>query len=109
VFVTEACSPTYAMMATKLGAEYITALPCKISVYLDESDDSNKTLAISILNPNFMLEYMFKDAIKSAIDSGKITQEEARKYDTLASTILSDLNKIADKAIADYTIELDKI
>ncbi len=109
VFVTEACSPTYAKMATRLGAEYITALPCEITTYLDKNDDTNRTLAISILNPHFMFEKMFKGAVANAITNLGLSQEEAKKYETLASTVLDDLEKIVNKAVSDSGLELTKI
>jgi len=108
VFVTEACSPTYAKMATRLGAEYITALPCEITAYLDKTDDTNKTLSISILSPQFMFENMFKGAVENAVANTGLSKEDAGKYATLASTVLGDLNKIVDKAVADSGLELTK-
>ncbi|MBL0721697.1 MAG: DUF302 domain-containing protein [Sulfurovum sp.] len=106
VFVTEACSPTYAKMATLLGAEYITALPCEITTYLDRTDTSNRTIAISILNPHFMFQNMFKGAIPNAVVTGILTLEGAKKYETLASTVLADLNIIANEAIQSSNLEL---
>ena len=108
VFVTEACSPTYAKMATRLGAEYITALPCEITTYLDRTDDSNKTLSISILSPKFMFENMFKGAVENAVKDTNLSQEEAGKYQTLAAIVLADLNKITDAAIASNELNLSK-
>jgi len=105
VYVTEACSPTYAKMATRLGAEYITALPCEITAYLDKTDDTNKTLSISILSPKFMFENMFKGAVKNAVANSGLSQEDADKYATLASTVLDDLNKIVHKAVTDSGLE----
>ena len=109
VFVTEACSPTYAKMATRLGAEYITALPCEITTYLDRTDDTNKTISISILSPKFMFENMFKGAVENAVANTGLSQEDAEKYATLASTVLGDLNKIVDKSVADSGLDLTKI
>lgn len=106
VFVTEACSPTYAKMATRLGAEYITALPCEITAYLDKTDPSNKTIAISILNPNFMFQTMFKGAVDNAVKNTGLSQDAAAKYETLASTVLSDLNKIVNEAVAGSGLDL---
>jgi len=108
VFVVEACSPTYAKMATRLGAEYITALPCEITTYLDRSDDTNKTISISILNPNFMFNTMFKGAVTNAVKNLDLNQTEADKYNTLASTVLSDLNKIVDEAVTTSGLNLQK-
>jgi len=108
VFVTEACSPTYAKMATRLGAEYITALPCEITAYLDRTDDTNQTLSISILSPHFMFENMFKGAVENAVANTGLSQEEAKKYETLASIVLGDLNKIVDEAVANSGLDLTK-
>jgi uncharacterized protein (DUF302 family) len=108
VFVTEACSPTYAKMATRLGAEYITALPCEITAYLDRTDDTNQTLSISILSPQFMFENMFKGAVENAVANRGLSQEEAKKYETLASIVLGDLNKIVDEAVANSGLDLTK-
>jgi uncharacterized protein (DUF302 family) len=108
VFVTEACSPTYAKMATRLGAEYITALPCEITAYLDRTDDTNKTISVSILSPKFMFENMFKGAVENAVRDTNLSQEDAGKYATLASTVLDDLNKIVNKAVTDSGLDLKK-
>ncbi len=108
VFVTEACSPTYAKMATRLGAEYLTALPCEITAYLDRTDDTNKTLSISILSPQFMFENMFKGAVENAVKDTNLSQTDAAKYQTLAGIVLADLNKIVDAAVADSGLDLKK-
>jgi uncharacterized protein (DUF302 family) len=109
IYVTEACSPTYAEMATKLGAEYITALPCEATIYLDDADSSGKTISISILNPHFMFETMFKGAVAKALKDKKISKDEAKKYETLATTVLNDLNRIVDASIVDSGLSLKKI
>jgi hypothetical protein len=96
-------------MATRLGAEYITALPCEITTYLDSSDDTNKTISISILSPHFMFENMFKGAVENAVKNSGLSQEDAKKYETLASIVLSDLNKIVNEAISSSGLELKKI
>ena len=106
VFVTEACSPTYAKMATRLGAEYITALPCEITAYLDKTDPTNKTIAISVLNPNFMFQTMFKGAVDNAVKNTGLSQDDAAKYETLAATVLSDLNKIVNESVAASGLDL---
>jgi hypothetical protein len=106
VFVTEACSPTYAKMATRLGAEYITALPCEITTYLDKSDNTNQTISISILSPHFMFEKMFKGAVEEAVANRGLSEDDAKKYETLASTVLDDLNKIVNSAVLDSGLDL---
>jgi len=108
VFVTEACSPTYAKMATRLGTEYLTALPCEITTYLDRNDESNKTLSISILSPKFMFQNMFKGAVENAVKNTGLSQEDADKYQTLAKIVLDDLNKIVNASVADSGLDLKK-
>ena len=101
VFITEACSPTYAKMATKLGSEYISALPCEITTYLDKNDDTNKTISVSILSPKFMFENMFKGAVEASVARGDMNETEAATYAPLAQTVLDDLNKILNAAVKD--------
>ncbi len=108
VFVAEACSPTYAKMATKLGSEYITALPCEITVYLDKTDDTNQTISISVLSPKFMFENMFKGAVEASVARGDINEAEASTYEPLAQVVLDDLNKIVDSALSDSTLAITK-
>jgi len=104
VFVVEACSPTYAKKATKLGSEYLTALPCEFAVYVDENDESNQTLSISILNPEFMFGTMFKGAVEDAIATEKITQTEMSEFMTLPATVKGDLLKIVDHVVAEHNL-----
>lgn len=101
VMVVEACSPKYAKKATALGNEYITALPCEFTVYVDETDDTNQTLAISFLNPNFMFGTMFEGAVANAYDNDKLTKAEVIVYSTLADVVFGDLRMIVDSAVQD--------
>ena len=103
VQVVEACSPKYASMATKLGNQYITALPCEITVLVDENDATGKTLTISVLDPNFMFNVMFEGAVPAAVASGKITSDEAIAYNTLASTVFADLKTVVDHVMTNST------
>ena len=103
VFVAEACSPKYAKMATTLGNEYITALPCEITVYVDENDATGKTLSISFLNPNFMFGTMFEGAVESALADGTLTKDDAIVYSTLADKVFADLRMIVDNAVQGFT------
>ncbi|MDD2790593.1 MAG: DUF302 domain-containing protein [Sulfurimonas sp.] len=107
VFVVEACSPKYASMATKLGNEYITALPCEITVYVDENDDTNQTLSISFLNPNFMFNTMFEGAVEKALGSGVLTKDDAILYSTLADKVFADLKMIVDQALHNAPQDFD--
>ena len=99
VFVAEACSPKYAKMATTLGNEYITALPCEITVYVDENDATGQTLSISFLNPNFMFGTMFEGAVENALANGVLDKDGAILYSTLADKVFADLRMIVDQAI----------
>jgi len=106
VQVVEACSPKYASMATKLGNEYITALPCEITVLVDENDPTGKTLSISMLDPNFMFSVMFEGAVEKAVTNKVLTTTEASAYNTLASTVFADLKTVVDHTIANSTYKL---
>jgi uncharacterized protein (DUF302 family) len=103
-FVVEACSPTYAKKATQLGSEYLTALPCEFAVYIDESDESNKTLAISILNPEFMFMNMFKGAIENGMATGKITETEMNEFMSLPKTVKDDLLKVVEHVVKEHNL-----
>ena len=106
VFVAEACSPKYATKATALGNEYITALPCEITTYVDETDDTNQTLSISFLNPNFMFGTMFKGAVSNAYKNGDLNQTQVVEYSTLADVVFADLRLIADAAVEGSALSL---
>ncbi len=113
IFVAEACSPKYAKKATTLGNQYITALPCEISVYVDDAaaDYTNtdgklttgtgSTIAISFLNPNFMFGTMFEGAVANALANGTIDKTGAIEYSTLADVVFADLRMIVDNAVQD--------
>ncbi len=100
VRVIEACSGKYATLATKLGNEYLTALPCEITVFVDENDPTK--LSISFLSPNFMFGTMFQGAVETAYADGKITKDDVITYSTLADIVFADLRLIVDQAIKDY-------
>jgi len=110
VFIAEACSPKYAKKATALGNEYITALPCEISVYVDDTADdydasagitkaTGSTLSISFLNPNFMFGTMFEGAVANALTNGTIDKPGAIEYSTLADVVFADLRMVVDHAV----------
>jgi len=114
IFVAEACSPKYAKKATTLGNQYITALPCEISVYVDDTaaDYTNtgklttgtgSTIAISFLNPNFMFGTMFEGAVANALANETINKDGAIEYSTLADVVFADLRMIVDNAVQDST------
>lgn len=102
--VVEACSPKYAKKATKLGNQYITALPCEVSVYVDDTDPTGQTLAVSFLNPAFMFGTMFEGAVENAYEEGTITQAEVVEYSTLAEVVFADLRMIVDHAVQNNTL-----
>ncbi len=107
VQVIEACSPKYAKKATGLGNEYITALPCEFTVYVDETDDTNNTLAISFLNPNFMFGTMFEGAVENAYMNGDLNKTQVVEYSTLADVVFGDLRMIVDRAVQDQGLGAD--
>ena len=104
VQVVEACSPKYAAKATKLGNEYITALPCEFTVYVDETDDTNQTIAISFLSPSFMFGTMFEGAVQNAFMNGDITKADVIEYSTLADVVYADLRMIVDHAVQNNSL-----
>ena len=106
VKVVEACSPKYAKKATALGNEYITALPCEITVYVDETDPTGQTLAISFLNPSFMFGTMFEGAVENAYNDAKLTKAEVIEYSTLADVVFADLRLIVDAAVQESALGL---
>jgi len=109
VQVAEACSPKYAGLATTLGNQYITALPCEITTYIDsQNDDTNKTLGVSILSPEFMFEVMFQGAVANALAAGTLDENTSAAYATLATTVRDDLQTIVNAAIADSILGLVK-
>ena len=101
VKVVEACSGKYATKATTLGNEYLTALPCEITVYVDETDETNQTLSVSYLSPNFMFGTMFQGAVEEAFATEKITSDQVIEYSTLPEVVFSDLRLIVDQAVKD--------
>jgi len=101
VQVVEACSPKYAKKATALGNEYITALPCEFTVYVDETDETNSTIAVSFLNPNFMFGTMFEGAVENAYLNGDLNKSQVIEYSTLAEVVFGDLRMIVDHAVQD--------
>ena len=75
---------------------------------MDRTDDTNKTISISILDPNFMFNVMFKGAVTDALEDGTIDEAEAATYVTLADIVSADLNKIVDAAVASSDLNLTK-
>ncbi len=90
--VIEACSPKYAKMAMGTGVHHVTALPCEITVQIIDKDKNGtaETLAISYLDPHFMMNAMF----------GDITEEEKIAFAPVTDYIMDDLQKIVAAALA---------
>jgi len=89
--VIEACSPKYAKMAMGTGMHHVTALPCEITVQIidQDSNGSPETLAISYLDPHFMLNALFAD----------ISEEEKLAFASVPGAIMDDLQKIVRAAL----------
>jgi hypothetical protein len=90
--VIEACSPKYAKMAMGTGVHHVTALPCEVTVQIIDKDKNGtaETLAISYLDPHFMMNAMF----------GDITEEEKIAFTPVTDYIMDDLQKIVAAALA---------
>lgn len=84
--IIEACSPTYAKMAMGTGLHHVNALPCEITVKL--IDGGNK-LAISYLDPGFMLGALFAD----------ISDEDKARFGDIPGIIINDLQNIVGAAL----------
>ena len=85
--IIEACSPKYAKMAMATGLHHVNALPCEITVKLL----SNGSLAISYLDPAFMLGAMFADV--------EMTDEERAAFFAITDLINDDLGKVVQAAL----------
>ena len=83
--IIEACSPKYAKMAMGTGLQRVNALPCEITVKLL----SNGSLAISYLDPYFMLGALFAD----------ISDEDKAKFAAIPGLINDDLQTIVKAAL----------
>ena len=85
--IIEACSPKYAKLAMATGLHHVNALPCEITVKLL----SNGSLAISYLDPAFMLGAMFADV--------EMTDEERAAFFAITDLINDDLSKVVQTAL----------
>jgi len=90
-WIVEACSPTYAKEALTTGEFHTPALPCEIAVFVNPDD--NKTIDISILNPEFMFGALFSDGM------AKMTADEIAAFNTIIDNINGDLKQIVDYAM----------
>ncbi|WP_415406814.1 hypothetical protein ACLHDG_13765 [Sulfurovum sp. CS9] len=90
-WIVEACSPTYAKEALTTGEYHTPALPCEIAVFVNPDD--NKTIDISILNPEFMFGALFADGME------KMTVDEIAGFNTIIDNINGDLKTIVDYAM----------
>lgn len=89
--VIEACSPKYAKMATGLGTQYATALPCEIAV--TRKNDDNSTLQISYTNPTYMFDVLFNDALIS------LSAEDKKNFAEIPNMVYQDLKLIVDTSL----------
>ena len=85
--IIEACSPKYAKEAMGTGLHHVNALPCEITVKLL----SNGSLAISYLDPAFMLGAMFADV--------EMADEERAEFFAITDLINDDLQAIVRVAL----------
>jgi len=93
--IIEACSPKYAKMAMGTGLHHVNALPCEITVKLL----SNGSLAISYLDPYFMLGALFAD----------ISDEDKAKFADIPRLINEDLQNVVKAALdVNLGIELNE-
>lgn len=89
--VIEACSPKYAKMAMSTGLHHVTALPCEITVQIIDQDGNGtaETLAVSYLDPHFMLNALFAD----------ISEADKVAFASIPGNIMDDLQKIVATAL----------
>lgn len=85
--IIEACSPKYAKLAMGTGLHHVNALPCEITVKLL----SNGSLAISYLDPAFMLGSMFADV--------EMTDAERAEFFAITGFINDDLQNVVKAAL----------
>lgn len=98
-WIIEACSPTYAKEALETGEYHTPALPCEIAVFVNPDD--NKTIDVSILNPEFMFGALFADAMKD------MNQTQIDYYNGIITNINSDLKTIVDYAVDNNISDLN--
>jgi len=98
-WIIEACSPTYAKEALETGEYHTPALPCEIAVFVNPDD--NKTIDVSILNPEFMFGALFADAMRD------MNQTQIDYYTDIIDNINSDLKTIVDYAVDNNISDLD--
>jgi len=91
-YIVEACSPVYAKEALTTGEHHTPALPCEIAVFVNPDD--NKSINVSLLNPEFMFGALFADGMNT------MSAEEVTAFGTIINNINGDL-----KTIVDYTME----
>lgn len=92
IWVIEACSPVYAKEALNTGAYHTPALPCEIGVQVNPDD--NKSIDVSVLNPDFMFKALFADGMAD------MNTTTIAGFQTIIDNINGDLNKIVE-----YTME----
>jgi uncharacterized protein (DUF302 family) len=100
IWVVEACSPVYAKEALNTGEFHTPALPCEISVNVNPDD--NRSMNISILNPDFMFNALFADGMAD------MNQSTMSAFKIIIDNINGDLEKIVDYAVDTTLSNLDK-
>lgn len=88
MYTVEACSPTYAKLALSMGGDsrdHATALPCQMTFYIDDTNQSAPKLKVVFLNPVFMFETLFKDKLAA------LQPNERASLSTMATTVKNDL------------------
>ncbi len=99
-WIIEACSPPYAKEALSTGEFHTPALPCEIAVFVQPDD--NKTLNVTILNPDFMFNGLFADGMK---DMNATTKAG---FQNIINNINADLLTIVDYALDNNVSEIDQ-
>jgi len=89
-WIIEACSPPYAKEALATGEHHTPALPCELAVFVNPDD--NKTLDVSILNPEFMFKGLFADGMAD------MNATQIAGFENIINNINADLLTIVDYA-----------
>jgi uncharacterized protein (DUF302 family) len=99
IWVIEACSPVYAKAALDTGEFHTPALPCEISVKVNPDD--NKSMDISILNPDFMFNALFADGME------KMDADTIAEFQNIINNINGDLKMIVGYAMEHNISDID--
>jgi len=91
VWIVEACSPVYAKKVLSTGEYHAPALPYEIAVNVNP--DNNRSINISILNPDFVFNALFFDSMKD------MSSSQIAEFQVMIDNINGDLSMIIDYAI----------